>query len=228
MLRCYPRYHPGVHEPTGRWVVLDVGEVIVDETRVWTTWADQLRVPRLTFMALLGAAIARGGQHSEVFTEFGIDNWRDWAASVESAFGGFQVQDLYPDAIPAMASLRRFGLRIGVVANQPAQRTRELQALGVTADVMAMSGELGVSKPSPAFFDRVLEMTGSDPDDVAYVGDRVDNDVAPALAAGMRAVWIRRGPWGRIQQLSADLRPSLVVQSLAELAGRVDEIWGEG
>jgi HAD superfamily hydrolase (TIGR01662 family) len=206
-------------------VVLDVGEVIVDETRVWATWADQLRVPRLTFMALLGAAVARGNQHSEVFTEFGIDDWRDWAASVESTFGGFQVQDLYPDAIPAMASLRQAGLHVGVVANQPAQRTRELQALGVTAEVMAMSAELGVSKPSPAFFDRVLQMTGADPDDVAYVGDRIDNDVAPALAAGMRAVWIRRGPWGRIQHLPSDLRPALVVQSLAELAGRVDEIW---
>jgi len=217
-----------VQQPADRWVVLDVGEVIVDETRVWATWADVLRVPRLTFMALLGAAIARGLQHNEVFTEFGIDDWRNWAASVESTFGGFQAQDLYPDAIPAMTSLRQAGLRIGVVANQPAQRTHELQALGVTADVMAMSGELGVSKPSPAFFDRVLEMTGADPDDVAYVGDRIDNDVAPSLAAGMRAVWLRRGPWGRIQQLPADLRPSLVVQSLAELAGRVDEIWGEG
>ena len=32
------------------------------------------------------------------------------------------------------------------------------------------------------------------------MGDRVDNDVAPALAAGLSAVHVRRGPWGRLQR----------------------------
>ena len=45
----------------GRWVVFDVGETLVDETRVWSTWADVVGIPRLTFMAVLGAVIARGG-----------------------------------------------------------------------------------------------------------------------------------------------------------------------
>ena len=60
-----------------------------------------------------------------------------------------------------------------------------------------MSDAMGVGKPDRAFFDRTLELIGSpDPGFVAYVGDRVDNDVLPAVAAGMRAVWLRRGPWG--------------------------------
>jgi hypothetical protein len=40
----------------------------------------------------------------------------------------------------------------------------------------------------------------------------------------MRAVWLRRGPWGLIQELPPDARPSLVVASLAELAARIDEV----
>jgi len=36
--------------------------------------------------------------------------------------------------------------------------------------------------------------------ELAYVGDRVDNDVLPAAAAGMVAVHVRRGPWGRLQR----------------------------
>jgi FMN phosphatase YigB (HAD superfamily) len=32
----------------------------------------------------------------------------------------------------------------------------------------------------------------------AYVGDRLDNDVLPAKAAGMFAVFIKRGPWGHL------------------------------
>ncbi len=50
----------GSSDASHRWVCLDVGETLIDETRVWSTWADVLGVPRLTFMAALGAAIARG------------------------------------------------------------------------------------------------------------------------------------------------------------------------
>lgn len=45
---------------TLRAVVFDVGETLVDETRAWSAWADWLGIPRLTFLAVCGAAIARG------------------------------------------------------------------------------------------------------------------------------------------------------------------------
>ena len=73
---------------------------------------------------------------------------------------------------------------------------------------------------------RTLELIGSPPQSsVAYVGDRVDNDVVPAIEAGMRAVWIRRGPWGLIQELPDGVEPALVVGSLDELADRIGEAW---
>lgn len=211
---------------TGRWVVLDVGETLIDETRVWSVWADQLRIPRLTFMGVLGAEIARGGQHTELFARFGIDDWRAWAHGVEGAYGGFQEVDLYPDALPAMERLRAGGYRLAVIANQPTGRDAELRALGVEAEVMAMSADMGVSKPDPVFFERALELIGSPPPaSVAYVGDRVGNDVLPAAAIGMRAIWLRRGPWGLIEQLPEGVEPALIVNSLAELVERIDEAW---
>jgi FMN phosphatase YigB (HAD superfamily) len=54
------------------------------------------------------------------------------------------------------------------------------------------------------------------------VGDRVDNDVLPAAAAGLRSVWIRRGPWGHIQAVPAAFQPSLVIDTLAELPAGID------
>ena len=211
-----------------RWVILDVGETLIDETRVWSTWADQLGIPRLTFMAALGAEIAEGGQHHDVFARFGISTWREWASSAEVAYAGFQPSDLYPDALRSMTALRDLGYRLAIIANQPAQRTAELRALGVEAEVMAMSAEMQLSKPDPAFFARALELLGSPPPgEVAYVGDRVENDLIPATEAGMRAVWIRRGPWGLIQQLPPGIVPALVVDSLDELVERIDEAWSE-
>ena len=178
-------------------------------------------------MAALGAAIARGGEHRDVFTTFGVDDWPDRLPAIESAYGGFRADDLYPDALRALRALREAGYRVAVLANQPASRADELRALGVDAEVLGMSESLGVAKPAPAFFARALELMQADAADVAYVGDRLDNDVAPALAAGMRAVWIRRGPWGVIQQASSlDGRtPALVVDSLDELVARIPDVW---
>jgi HAD superfamily hydrolase (TIGR01662 family) len=207
-----------------RWVCLDVGETLIDETRVWSLWADRLEIPRLTFMAAFGSVVASGAEHSDVFRVVGRPDWREHMPAVLEEYGAFSRDDLYPDALPALADLKRLGYRIAVLANQPARRTAELRGLGIDPEVMAMSEELGLHKPQPEFFDRALEMMGRpDPAEVAYVGDRPDNDVAPAAAAGMRAVWLRRGPWGVIWPAASEA--SLVVGSLAELAERIEEAW---
>ena len=70
-------------------------------------------------------------------------------------------------------------------------------------------------KPDPAFFERVVELSGCAPAEVAYVGDRVDNDVAAGAAAGLVAVHVRRGPWGRLQRTPPEA--ALGVDDLASL-----------
>jgi len=76
-------------------------------------------------------------------------------------------------------------------------------------------GEPGVRKPEAAFFAKVVELMECSADEVAYVGDRVDNDVLPAAAAGLVAVHIRRGPWGRLQPTPAEA--ALGLDDLASL-----------
>ncbi|HEX2141096.1 MAG TPA: HAD family hydrolase [Candidatus Limnocylindria bacterium] len=213
-----------------RWVCLDVGETLIDETRIWSLWADAFGIPRLTFFAALGAVVAGGGQHGQTFESFGIprESWLARLPEVEERYGGFREEDLYADARRALEALDAAGYRVAVAANQPAVREAQLRALGISPDVLAMSDDIGVAKPDPDFFARILELMGDpEPGAVAYVGDRVDNDVLPALKAGMRAVWLRRGPWGVVQQLPEGVRPSLVVDSLDELVGRIGQAWSE-
>jgi len=207
-----------------RWICLDVGETLIDETRIWATWADELGVPRLTFMAAFGAAVARGGEHRDVFSFVRRPDWREQMPRVLERIGPFRPEDLYPDALPAVAAFRERGYRVAIIANQPVQRTADLLALGFEAEVISMSDEMGVHKPDPAFFGAALALMGNPtPASVAYVGDRADNDVKPSRAAGMRAVWLRRGPWGVI---STDAPEAvLVVDSLVELVERIDEVW---
>jgi FMN phosphatase YigB (HAD superfamily) len=55
-----------------------------------------------------------------------------------------------------------------------------------------------LAKPSSEFFARVVEEAGCSRESILYVGDRPDNDIAPAQRAGLATAWIRRGPWGYI------------------------------
>ncbi len=208
-----------------RWVCLDVGETLIDETRVWTCWAEVLGITPFTFMAGMGAVLARGGDFRDVFAFLGRPDWERQRSEVAARYAGFGESDLYPDAKPALDALRGAGYRLAIVANQPAERTEELRFLGVRADVMAMSGEMGVYKPEPEFFVEASRLMGDPPPgSVVYVGDRLDNDILPAAAAGFRPVWIRRGPWAAI---TTDQPPpgTLAVDSLMELVERIGEAW---
>jgi FMN phosphatase YigB (HAD superfamily) len=97
-----------------------------------------------------------------------------------------------------------------------------MASLPVALDVNGMSDTWGVHKPDAAFFARIAAELELPAHEIAYVGDRVDNDVAPAHAAGMVAVFLRRGPWAWIHAPHEDPPGAdLVVNSLAELPIRL-------
>lgn len=182
-----------------RAVFFDVGETLVDETRMWLGWAEHLGVSPLTFFAVLGAVIARGEPHRRVFEHLapGLDIAAA-AAERERAGRGYEIEpgDFYPDALPTLEGLKERGLVVGVAGNQPAAAEAALARCGLVADHVASSARWGVEKPSKAFFAKIVETSGFAPGEIAYVGDRLDNDVLPAKAAGMLSVFLVRGPWG--------------------------------
>ena len=201
--------------------MFDVGETLVDETRAWSEWADWLGIPRLTFLAVCGAVIERGGDHREPFEIFrpGLDLGEEMAKREATGFPDrITAGDLYPDAADCLRALRDAGYRVGVVGNQPGRAEGALADLGLQIDLLATSSRWGVHKPDARFFARIATELDLPPEEVAYVGDRVDNDIRPAAAAGMAAIFIRRGPGGWIQAPRDDPpEATLTLASLAEL-----------
>ncbi len=202
-------------------VFFDVGETIVDETREYGTWADWLGVPRHTFSAVFGAVIARGGDYRETFRYFkpGFDlaaerELRAAAGRPES----FAEENLYPDARPCLAALREQGMLVGLAGNQTSRAERILRSLDLPVDVIGTSDGWGAEKPTPAFFQRLIVEAAFPAEEILYVGDRLDNDVKPAQAAGMPTAFLRRGPWGYILDDPEVLGRCLFrLDSLAEL-----------
>ncbi len=89
-------------------VAFDVGETLVDETRMWSDVADAVGVPRFTFFGVLGGLVARGEHHRRVFDLLGVDRPGSYGFARPGSYG-FAAEDLYADARPCLAELRRRG-----------------------------------------------------------------------------------------------------------------------
>jgi HAD superfamily hydrolase (TIGR01549 family) len=170
--------------------------------------------------------IARGLDYRDTFQVFqpgfDLDKARQQRAD-EGKPEWFGEDDLYPDVRLALARLRDDGLWVGIAGNQTARAGGILRDLDLPADLIATSDDWGVSKPDPGFFRRMLEEAPGGPDEVLYVGDRLDNDIRPAARLGLRTGLIKRGPWAVIQQgdPDADRVPTMRIDSLAELPGKI-------
>lgn len=113
---------------------------------------------------------------------------RAYAALYQAQWRAFE------DTRPALESLaRRF--RLAVITNgDGSQQRAKLEATGLApyfAHVL-VSGEAGVRKPDPSIFRLSEAALGLTPAELAYVGDRLDVDVAGARASGWTAVWLDR------------------------------------
>ncbi|MDR2723527.1 MAG: HAD family hydrolase [Cellulomonadaceae bacterium] len=205
-------------------VVFDVGETLIDESRIWLRWADRLGIPPLTLLSIMGGGgLAAGISIGQAFDLLrpGIDVEAEearWAADEpDSLRSGFDADDLYPDVRPALTALHDAGLRVIIAGNQPAAALAALRAMNLPVDAMKNSAEMGVEKPDPAFFQAVVTLAGVPAQQIAYVGDRLDNDVLPAASAGMMPVLIRRGPFGYLHALRPEAARAAVIDSLNDL-----------
>lgn len=194
---------------TIRAVFFDVGETLVDEERYWRAFARAAGVRPHVVWAALGVTIDRGEEHSELWRHLGLEQP---AASVV-----YSKDDLYPDALACLQRLRSSGVLVGIAGNQSAA-LEDWAREALPVDVVAGSASLGVRKPDLRFFERLVELADVASGEVAYVGDRADNDAAPALEAGLVAFHLRRGPWGQLQKTPDGAIP---IGSLAEVPARL-------
>jgi putative hydrolase of the HAD superfamily len=123
--------------------------------------------------------------------------------------------EMYDDVAPVLTALSRSGLIVGAITNSH----RSLDAfcdhfsLRGLITVAVSSAEHGYMKPHRSIFDTALAKAGVAAAESMMVGDSIKHDIDGALAAGMRAVLLRRSG-----ELPAGLPPNLpVITTLHEL-----------
>ncbi len=89
-------------------------------------------------------------------------------------------------------------------------------ALSAATDVTP----LVIGKPAPTMFLIGAAMLGAPPAQTLVVGDRLDTDIAGAIAAGMPSVLVLTGVTTAAEAATSPIRPDLIVADLPELLAR--------
>ncbi len=114
---------------------------------------------------------------------------------------------------------------LGVITNGLERIQRgKVENLPFLRDVphLVISECAGFEKPDPRIFALALAMAGVEPREAAFVGDRLDADIAGAASAGMRSVWMNwRGAAG-----DGSVRPDAIIRTLGELPAALRELGG--
>lgn len=153
------------------------------------------------FLRTLGGGLsddeARIQRIGGVCRRYGLEP--DERTVAEAAVSYAREQQSNMRLVPGVSELLhalRGRVKIGVITNGPsAQQRDKLKRCDIDPgdlDVLAISEEVGTTKPDPAIFRYALASLGVPPGSVTMIGDSWDNDVLPALKSGMGAVWLNR------------------------------------
>jgi len=98
-----------------------------------------------------------------------------------------------PDLRETLDTLQGMGLKLGIVSNTFVSRAslaRHLGQLGLLEffPIQLYSYEYHFRKPSTEIFRIAAGKIGEAAESIVFVGDRIDNDVLPAMETGMHAV----------------------------------------
>ena len=163
---------------------------------------------------LMWRAITRGiWEGIPELRTIGFDGWFE---ALYRRFGEAGAWRLYDDVLDVLRELRARGLRLAVVSNWDSRLQGIAEGLGLAGlvDAMVISAVAGVRKPDPGIFRVALDALKVRAEEAVHVGDLPEEDVAGALAAGVRPVLIRRSK----KMLAAEVPPGVpVVEDLRGL-----------
>jgi HAD superfamily hydrolase (TIGR01549 family) len=101
----------------------------------------------------------------------------------------------YDDTLPAIASLRRMGQKLGIISNGLEEEISDVLARAkiddASFDPVVGSDTFSCEKPNPRIFEETARRAGVKPSECAFVGDRLDKDGGSAKV-GMRFFWMDR------------------------------------
>ena len=173
------------------WIFFDLGSTLIDETEVYAQrFRETVRGSDVSVSEFQKTAVRFWAQGLDGYPQaaayYGLSK-APWRSAYEFLFDGCAA---------VLEALKARGYRLGVIANQVPGTEDRLKAWDILQffDVVAASAELGTAKPDPAIFLWALHAANCKPENAVMIGDRIDNDILPAQALGMKTVRVLTGP----------------------------------
>ena len=116
-----------------------------------------------------------------------------------------------------MAYLKKKGYRMHMTSNGFHEvQYKKLAACGLRDyfDTVILSEDAGVNKPSPAYFDYALKVSGAERQSTLMIGDNLQTDIQGALRAGIDALLFNR--W-QVDYKTVPLTPTFVIDALSDI-----------
>lgn len=163
-----------------------------------------------------GCANSKRSPFYSALRSYGVHSKYDYSNNGEVVF---------PDAAKVLGELKQT-YRLGIIANQNAGLSERLEKFGILKyfEVVFGSDDIGIAKPDVRIYTNALEKTDCPPECAVMIGDRLDNDIAPAKAAGMYTVRILHNCFAHSPVLNDEQRPDAVASSLAEIPDAIRNI----
>jgi 2-haloacid dehalogenase len=127
----------------------------------------------------------------------------------------------FPDAVPAIRSLKEAGFRLAAFSNGVEASLRALlEHAGILPhlDAVISVDDVKTYKPNPRVYRYLAERLGS-PLENTWLASSNGWDVMGAKAAGLRAAWIKRNPESRLDPWG--ITPDLVAPNLEDFSSRM-------
>ena len=196
-----------------KWLFFDIGSTLINEEKAYQDRIEQaIAETNITYDTFYQRMLVlfQEGQKGDLIAlqEYSLERPK-WKSELEI---------LYPDAKIVLETLHN-RYKIGVIANQLPNLEKRLENFGIRQwiDLIISSADCGFSKPSSKIFQLALQQASCSASSATMIGDRLDNDIAPAKALGMKTIWIKQGfsAYSPIQSPSEE--PDFTVNSLSDL-----------
>jgi HAD hydrolase, family IA, variant 1 len=196
-----------------KWLFFDIGSTLINEEKAYQDRIEQAiaktNITYDTFYQRMLALFQEGLKGDLIaLQEYSLERPK-WKSELEI---------LYPDAKIVLETLHN-RYKIGVIANQLPNLEKRLENFGIRQwiDLIISSADCGFSKPSSKIFQLALQQASCSASSATMIGDRLDNDIAPAKALGMKTIWIKQGFSAYSPIQSPSEQPDFTVNSLSDL-----------
>lgn len=200
-------------------IFFDVGYTLINEDDAWEQRCiEQAEMeeakmlglsPKQIYDEIIHASIAYQPQYRTVVKKFGFS---------KSAPYRHEFEKLYNNVDYILQSLSQ-KYKLGIIANQTDGLVERLSSWGILKyfSLIISSWDYQIMKPDIKLFQIAVGKSGYNASETVMVGDRLDNDIFPAKAIGMKTIWIKQGFGGMQNPKTDEYFPDMEIENLSKL-----------